>query len=368
MSGSRDIEEDEKALQDLRTKHFVLIPSLSSAADSLSSLSSSASPACLSPLSFPHEMVAHSDESSDTLPMESFLSKLRQIVSPLQDPELLMELLIQRNAISVFFISSNPPSSSSRDLEWKTSLMGVKVPKKLTYGSAPPVVDTDRWCLHIHNTIEILRNQVANLEKDVLNAKGQVTELLRTRQRNRALLWLRKVKNIEKLLDERTRILSKMEEIQMNIHSASNSKMVLDAFRIGSQALSQLNKEISLDDVDRVMEDLEESFANQKEIDEAMSRPIDSVSMDEDVCEEELNELVREEEEAERERERGREREREREMERARDREKEMGKEEECDVTAQLERLSLGFPSVPREGERKGEREGERRETKNMAF
>jgi hypothetical protein len=313
----------------LSSRVFVLLPPLSSSLRSLSSLSLQKY--------FPADVCALTDESSYTVSMDTFLSFLKSAAAPIQDETILMEYLILHDVISVFSISSSP---SSQIADWNTSQMGVKVPLKLASRAAPPVRDTDKWCLHIHHTLSLLRSQVQKLEEEVQKTKDRIKEYLRDKKRDIAVLYLRKLKGVEKVLSLRTDSLFKLEEIQQAVHSAANAKMVLDALRIGAQALSHLNRDVNVSDVDQVMMDLESSIANQNEIADAMSLPIGD-AVDEEELEDELSALMAAEED-----DRQRNQERVRGEERQKEREKEKEEEEEGFVS-QMSNLSIAFPSVP---------------------
>ncbi|KAG0297759.1 Vacuolar protein sorting-associated protein 20 [Linnemannia gamsii] len=117
------------------------------------------------------------------------------------------------------------------------------------------------------------------VEKELKMAKGHLAK----GEKQRALLALRRKKFQESLLEKTT----------MSIEQAMVEKQVFAGLAAGNQVLKELHKEMSLADVEKLMDETADSIAYQNEIDELLSTRL-SVADEEDI-ERELDLMVEEE-------------------------------------------------------------------------
>ncbi|KAF9191941.1 Vacuolar protein sorting-associated protein 20 [Haplosporangium sp. Z 767] len=111
-------------------------------------------------------------------------------------------------------------------------------------------------------------------------------------EKKRALLALRRKKFQEGLLEKTLLQMTNLDELTFSIEQALVEKQVIEGLAAGNQVLKELHKEMSLSDVEKLMDETAESIAYQNEIDEMLSTRL-SVAEEEDI-ERELDELVAE--------------------------------------------------------------------------
>ncbi|KAF9995723.1 Vacuolar protein sorting-associated protein 20 [Modicella reniformis] len=124
------------------------------------------------------------------------------------------------------------------------------------------------------------------IAKELSLAKGHLAK----GDKKRALLALRRKKFQEGLLEKTQLQMTNLDELTFSIEHALVEKQVFEGLSAGNQVLKELHKEMSLADVEKLMDETAESIAYQNEIDEMLSTRL-SVAEEEDI-ERELDEMV----------------------------------------------------------------------------
>lgn len=128
--------------------------------------------------------------------------------------------------------------------------------------------------------LELVRQREIEVAKACL-AKGQ---------KKRALLALKKKKTQEKMLQKAEGQMLNLEEMISSVEFAAMQKQIFEALESGKNTLEELNNEISLEEVEALMEESEEAIARRNEISEAMGSSL--TSEDEAAIDEELASLL----------------------------------------------------------------------------
>ncbi|KAF9117129.1 Vacuolar protein sorting-associated protein 20 [Mortierella sp. AM989] len=108
--------------------------------------------------------------------------------------------------------------------------------------------------------------------------------------KKRALLALRRKKFQEGLLEKTELQMTNLDELTFSIEQALVEQQVVAGLAAGNQVLKELHKEMSLSDVEKLMEETAEGIAYQNEIDEILCTRL-SVAEEEDI-ERELDEML----------------------------------------------------------------------------
>ncbi|KAF7725206.1 peptide transporter ptr2 [Apophysomyces ossiformis] len=111
--------------------------------------------------------------------------------------------------------------------------------------------------------------------------------------KKKALLALKKKKYQEQLLEKTDQQLLNLEELTRSIEYALVEKQVMEGLKSGNEVLKEIHKELSIEAVERLMEDTADAIAYQNEIDEILSGQISTE--DEEEILRELEGLQREE-------------------------------------------------------------------------
>ncbi|KAI9032824.1 Snf7-domain-containing protein [Phycomyces nitens] len=130
------------------------------------------------------------------------------------------------------------------------------------------------------------------LEKEVSEAR----KALGQGNKKKALLALKKKKYQEQLLEKTDQQLMNLEELTNTIEFALVEKQVMEGLKGGNATLKEIHKEMSLEDVEKLMDDTEDAIAYQNELDEMLSGRI--TAEDEEEILRELEGLRQEELEA----------------------------------------------------------------------
>ncbi|KAI7870770.1 Snf7-domain-containing protein [Spinellus fusiger] len=105
------------------------------------------------------------------------------------------------------------------------------------------------------------------LEREVEEAR----KALGQGNKKKALLALKKKKYQEQLLEKTGQQLLNLEELTHSIEYALVEKEVMEGLKGGNAILKEIHKEMSLEDVERLMDDTAEAIAYQNELDEILS-------------------------------------------------------------------------------------------------
>lgn len=107
----------------------------------------------------------------------------------------------------------------------------------------------------------------------------------------RAKLILRKKKYQENLLGTTDKELEALEKLTSDLEFAQVQQQVLDGLQVGNEALKKIHEILTIDEVERIMDETREGIEKQQEIDAIISAGALSQE-DEDSVAAELEELV----------------------------------------------------------------------------
>ena len=107
----------------------------------------------------------------------------------------------------------------------------------------------------------------------------------------RAKLILRKKKYQENLLGTTDKELEALEKLTSDLEFAQVQQQILDGLQVGNEALKKIHEILTIDEVERIMDETREGIEKQQEIDAIISTGALSAE-DEDSVAAELEELV----------------------------------------------------------------------------
>ncbi|KAI8369340.1 Snf7 family [Radiomyces spectabilis] len=149
--------------------------------------------------------------------------------------------------------------------------------------------------------LKVQRDKLKQYQKKINVVVDKELELARRAlsqgDKRKALLALKKKKYQEQLLEKTEEQLMTLEGMTQSIEYALVEKQVLEGLKHGNDVLKEIHKEMSVEDVERIMDDTADAIAYQNEIDELLSDKI--TAEDEEEILAELETLQKEELEAE---------------------------------------------------------------------
>ncbi|GJJ76199.1 charged multivesicular body protein 6 [Entomortierella parvispora] len=155
---------------------------------------------------------------------------------------------------------------------------------------ASKITAHDRAILDLKVQRDKLKQYNKRLDLVIAKELSLAKKHLAAGEKNKALLALRRKKFQEGLLEKTVLQMTNLDELTFSIEQAMVEKEVFAGLAAGNQVLKELHKEMSLSDVEKLMDETAESIAYQDEIDEMLSTRL-SVAEEEDI-EAELDAMV----------------------------------------------------------------------------
>ncbi|XP_014676459.1 PREDICTED: charged multivesicular body protein 6-B-like [Priapulus caudatus] len=126
------------------------------------------------------------------------------------------------------------------------------------------------------------------LEKERLLAKS----LLSSGKREKALLLLKKKRYQENLMSKTDSQIDNIERMVQDLEFAQIEVQVVEGLKTGNDALKTLHRLMSLEDVEKIMDEAQEGIEYQREIDELLSGSL--TAEDNDAVLAELDQIIQE--------------------------------------------------------------------------
>jgi len=133
------------------------------------------------------------------------------------------------------------------------------------------VTEHDKAVLDLKVQRDKLKQYQKRMTAVVEKEKETARQLLKAGQKDKALLVLKKKKRQEQLLAQSEAQLDNVSQMIDSVEFAQMEKDVFDKLKSGNEVLTALNKEMSIEKIDALMEETEEALAVQREIEEALA-------------------------------------------------------------------------------------------------
>lgn len=156
------------------------------------------------------------------------------------------------------------------------------------------VSDNDIDIVKLRKTVASLTLQVNKLSNEVERCRFQAASCAKEGSKSKALKLLRKKELRQRTLDKAISNLNSFEEILHRIQNAHTDKMVIEALKSGTAALKGAHSEITIDAVEDVMDELNETLNASQDIDSALTEGNVRVAETAGIGSTELEELERE--------------------------------------------------------------------------
>lgn len=166
--------------------------------------------------------------------------------------------------------------------------MGIFFSKKKTVSR---VTEQDKAVLQLKQTRDKIKQYQKRIEQGIEKERQIAKKLLQNGQKDRALLLLRKKKFQEKILSKTDSQLDNLESLVHDLEFAQVEIKVIDGLKVGNTALKKLHDVLSIEDIEKVMDETQEGVEKQNEINEILMGTL--TDKDEAAVEAELDELLK---------------------------------------------------------------------------
>ena len=130
----------------------------------------------------------------------------------------------------------------------------------------------DKAIAEVKLTKDKVRNYLKKLERSIGICKDAVKECIRNKQKDKAMLALRKQKYLEKNLETGRGELLNLENLVLNIENAQMQNNVYEAMKQGNDFLKNMNQQLTIDDVEKLMEETAEAIEYQQQVGEILAQ------------------------------------------------------------------------------------------------
>jgi len=161
--------------------------------------------------------------------------------------------------------------------------MGALFSKKEGAKKGPSrVTEQDKAVLKLKQTRDKLKQYQKKIVLSQEKEREVAKECLRNGRKDKAMRLLKKKKYQDTLLAKTDTQLDNLDTLVNDLEFAQVEVKVMEGLKGGNEALSELHKIMTLDDVEKIMGDTEEAVAYQREIDDIMAGGVGAEEADDD--------------------------------------------------------------------------------------
>lgn len=157
------------------------------------------------------------------------------------------------------------------------------------------VTEHDRAVLQMKQMRDKLKLYQKKITSQLETDRECAKKLIADGRKTRALTLLKKKKFQEKLVSQADGQLTTLEQLISDVEFTQIQHKVLEGMKVGNECLKQMHQIMSLDDVEKIMDEANEGIEYQREIDELISSGPGLDQEDNDAIEAELAAIISQE-------------------------------------------------------------------------
>ncbi|XP_035002439.1 charged multivesicular body protein 6 [Hippoglossus stenolepis] len=143
------------------------------------------------------------------------------------------------------------------------NIFGKKRPSRVT--------EQDKAVLQLKQQRDKLRQYQKKINLQLEKERALAKQLLKDGKKDKALLLLKKKRYQDKLLDKTENQISNLERLVQDLEFAQIEKKVLDGLKVGNECLKKMHEVMSIEEVERIMDETQDSIDYQRQIDEMLA-------------------------------------------------------------------------------------------------
>ncbi|CAI8024678.1 Charged multivesicular body protein 6 [Geodia barretti] len=134
------------------------------------------------------------------------------------------------------------------------------------------ITEQDKAVLNLKKSRDKLQQYQKKISEQLKKERDIAKQLLRDGKKEKAKLLLKKKRFLEGLLANTDTQLENLQQMVDTIEFTQIEVKVVEGLKLGNEALNQLHKIMSLEDVEKIMGDTQEAVEYQREIDELLGQ------------------------------------------------------------------------------------------------
>ena len=146
----------------------------------------------------------------------------------------------------------------------------------------------DKTQIDLKKQIRIIKDQKIKAETRANSLKEEALKQKKEGNKNKAILALKMMKLVESNNDKMDGMLLTLEQTLKSLEKSIMSKQVHDVLKSGNEVIKELQEAATLEDFQKIADDLNE----QQQINDELARVLGVESINEEMFEDELNELM----------------------------------------------------------------------------
>jgi len=143
----------------------------------------------------------------------------------------------------------------------------------------------DKAVLDLKVQRDKLKQYQKKCEVVVTKETEMARNLLKEGKKKQAVLALKKKKYQELLLEKSEKQLANLQEMIDSIEFAQVEQKVFESLKEGNEVLKEIHAQMSIDEIDKLMEDTQEAIEYQREIEDALAGHLTSEDEDDVLAE-----------------------------------------------------------------------------------
>ncbi|KAM9296469.1 charged multivesicular body protein 6 [Gastrophryne carolinensis] len=154
------------------------------------------------------------------------------------------------------------------------------------------VTEQDKAVLQLKQQRDKLKQYQKKINLQLQRERDFARQLLHDGKKEKAKLLLKKKRYQEQLLEKTDNQISNLEKMVGDIEFAQIEMKVIEGLKIGNECLKKMHEVMSIDEVERIMDETQEGIEYQRQIDDLLSGSLSSE--DEEAILEELEAITQE--------------------------------------------------------------------------
>ncbi|XP_064814463.1 charged multivesicular body protein 6-like isoform X1 [Oncorhynchus masou masou] len=133
------------------------------------------------------------------------------------------------------------------------------------------VTEQDRAILQLKQQRDKLKHYQKSVTLQLEKERSLAKQLLKDGKKDKALVLLKKKRYQDQLLDKTENQISNLERMVQDIEFVQIEMKVIEGLKVGNDCLKSMHEAMSLEDVERIMDETQDAIEYQRQIDELLS-------------------------------------------------------------------------------------------------